>query len=119
MTSRKMVLCLMVVFVAIATEVASLPNNCTIGYFEPADKIVFAQDVRAQGSGILVKTVTKTFNMRQWEKITMIQAVDMSPKGDATCDHSIRSGAAYVTVTFKFTSPRNQGLNFNLQIYGV
>nr|XP_033334190.1 probable salivary secreted peptide [Megalopta genalis] len=140
MSAQKVIACLAIVLVAVIeadcwpTAAAPDPSpeneiyannysvesqNCTIGYGDPGDRLVLLETITVKGSGTQVRNVTKLFNRRQWEMITMIQAVDQKPKDNASCAMLINSGPGFVSVTFKFKSQKGLGINYYLEIYAL
>ncbi|XP_033334144.2 putative salivary secreted peptide [Megalopta genalis] len=129
MSAQKLVACLAIALIAvIATEVTSDPNynyyasnnksyNLSIGYRQPGDKLMLRENVVVSSSWMQVKTVTKKFNVSQWYRITLVEAIDQKTNGNGARPSLIAGGPGYSNVTLKFTSQRGHGINFVVNVY--
>ncbi|XP_015122390.1 probable salivary secreted peptide [Diachasma alloeum] len=82
----------------------------------PGDRLVHREYiVRSSSPGEI--TIQRIFSAPRFEKITQVRALDQTNNGTGGYANIVRGGPGLGNVTINFTSQRNYGLRFLIQIY--
>lgn len=96
---------------------ANKSHHLIVGYRMPGDRLVLRNNIVKNSSWMKVQTVEKTFNISQWERITLLQALDQKTNGNGAYASILKGGPGNSNVTMKFKSQRGHGINFTIEIY--
>ncbi|XP_076642146.1 putative salivary secreted peptide [Halictus rubicundus] len=131
MSSQKVLVCLAIAVIAVIIgEVTSVPqynnyasngtnksHNLVIGYRQGGDRLVLRQSVIKKSAWLQVQSIQKSFNTSQWERITMVKALDQKTNGNGAYASLLGGGPGYNNVVLKFKSQRGHGINFIVELY--
>ncbi|XP_020279951.1 probable salivary secreted peptide [Pseudomyrmex gracilis] len=96
---------------------ANKSHHLIVGYRMPGDRLVLRQNIVKNSSWMKVQTVEKTFNASQWERITLLRALDQKTNGNGAYASIVRGGPGHSNVTIKFKSQRGHGINFIVELH--
>lgn len=93
-------------------------HHMTIGSRMPGDRLVLKENIIKDSSWMRIVTVEKTYNVSQYERITMVQALDQKTNGNGAYASMLNGGPGQSSVTIKLKSQRGHGINFVIEVYG-
>ena len=92
-------------------------HNLVVGYRLPGDRLVLSQSVIKNSSWMRVVVVEKTFNISDFDRITLLQALDQKTNGNGAYASILSGGPGSNNVTMRFKSQRGHGINFIVELY--
>ena len=84
-----------------------------------ADHLLAKEHIFKSSKILRVITDTWTYSGGPYTNITFIKALDQKDNGDGAHAAIINGGIGRNTVTLKFKSERNHGIDFMVEIYGI
>ena len=92
-------------------------HNLVVGYRLPGDKLVLSQNVIKNSSWMRVVVVEQTFSLSEFDRITLLQALDQKTNGNGAYASILGGGPGSNNVTMRFKSQRGHGINFVVELY--
>ncbi|KAL0106969.1 hypothetical protein PUN28_015471 [Cardiocondyla obscurior] len=96
---------------------ANNSHHMVVGYRMPGDRLILRENIIKSSKWMQIVTVEKTYNCSQWERFTMIQALDQKTNGNGAYPSILYGGPGHNNVTIKLKSQRGHGINFIVQLY--
>jgi len=96
---------------------ANKSHHLIVGFRMPGDRLVLKENVVKNSGWMKVQVVEKTFNVSQWERITLVEALDQKTNGNGAHASILKGGPGSSNVTIKFKSQRGHSINFVVQLY--
>lgn len=92
-------------------------HNLVVGYRLPGDKLVLRQNVIKNSSWMRVVVVEKSFSILEFERITLLRALDQKTNGNGAYASILEGGPGHNNVTIRFKSQRGHGIDFTVELY--
>ena len=92
-------------------------HNLVVGYRLPGDRLVLRQSVIKNSSWMRVVVVEKSFSVLEFDRITLLQALDQKTNGNGAYASILEGGPGNSNVTMRFKSQRGHGINFIVELY--
>ena len=92
-------------------------HNLVVGYRLPGDKLVLRQSVIKNSSWMRVVVIEKSFSISEFDRITLLQALDQKTNGNGAYASILEGGPGHNNVTMRFKSQRGHGINFIVELY--
>ncbi|XP_076675820.1 putative salivary secreted peptide [Andrena cerasifolii] len=92
-------------------------HDLVVGYRLPGDRLVLRQSVIKNSSWMRVVVVEKSFSISEFDRITLLQALDQKTNGNGAYASILEGGPGHSNVTMRFKSQRGHGINFIVELY--